>query len=189
MSNEGRNQYPGNRIPAATRHGAKPLLIEESSSRRTRDRRNFGVSTLIYGNLYCRRRHARRSSDMYTFYVDWYEPRLLYITLAVLILSCVDAVITLKVLQHGSVELNPLMALLIEKNVSLFVYAKLMLTGTGLIVLVMHVNFRIFRYVKIRHCLVGSLVAYLALVAYELVLLSEIFLPQGGIVVWLQNIM
>ena len=118
----------------------------------------------------------RRSSDAHSAYVDWYEPRLLYITLGVLLLSAIDAVMTLNLLQHGSIELNPFMGVLIEHNVGLFVYTKLMLTGAGLVFLVMHVNFRLFRYIKIRHCLIASLVVYLILVAYELILLSHVVL-------------
>ena len=148
----------------------------ESVSRRTRDRRNFSFSTLVCGSLHCRRRAVRRSSDTHSAYVDWYEPRLLYITLGVLVLSATDAVMTLNLLQHGSIELNPFMGILIEHDVGLFVFTKLMLTGASLVFLVMHVNFRLFRYIRIKHCITASLLVYLILVAYELVLLSHVVL-------------
>ena len=176
VSKKQHTEYTGDLRPKADWLGVQTQVCGEAQSRRWRERRNFGFSTLVCGTLHCRRRGARRSSDAHTFYVDWYEPRLLYITLGVLMLSSVDAVMTLNLLQHGSVELNPIMGLLIEQNVSLFVYTKLMLTGASLVFLVVHINFRLFRFIKIIHCLIAALVGYLILVAYELVLLSYIIL-------------
>lgn len=176
VSKKQQANYAENLSPKSERLNLKKQACGESVSRRSRDRRSFGFSTLVCGSLHCRRRGARRSSDAHTVYVDWYEPRLLYITLSVLVLSSVDAAMTLNLLQHGSIELNPFMGLLIEQNVSLFVYTKLMITGASLVFLVMHVNFRLFRYIRIIYCLVASLVVYLVLVAYELVLLGYIVL-------------
>jgi len=107
--------------------------------------------------------------------VDRHEPRLLLSTLGILLLSLTDAVFTLTLLQHGAVELNSFMAVLIETDVQLFVAGKMAITAVCLIFLLIHAKFRIFRVVRISTLLYGFLSIYGLLIAYELVLLAMAF--------------
>lgn len=120
-----------------------------------------------------RRRGARRVEDRVNTYVDWYEPRLFYVSVAILLLCCMDAFFTLTLLQRGASELNPFMAWLLEIDVQLFLVIKLALTASGLIFLVAHKNFLLFNQrFKVPHLLYAFLAGYALLVKYELVLLS-----------------
>jgi hypothetical protein len=147
-----------------------PVLCPER--RGPSERRGFSWATLFCGALYNRRRRVRRDGDLHCCYTDWYDSHLLYITLSILLLSGVDAVLTLNLLQLGSTELNPFMAMLIQYDIHLFVGAKLAMTGVGLILLVMHANFKLLRVLPIRHLLSFSLLTYLCLTGYELLLLG-----------------
>lgn len=149
-----------------------PQRLDGIAERRQGPRRNFTLASLGYGFLYARRRQTRRQSDHHSVYLDWHEPRLRYIALGILLLSCLDAVMTLNLLQAGAVELNPLMAALIERSVVLFVYTKLGLTSISLIFLVAYSNFRVFRLLKTSDLLSVSLLIYLLLTGYEAVLLG-----------------
>lgn len=155
--------------------GDNSLSLVDTERRRVEERRNHNFWAHINTNpTYRRRRATRRECDRYNKYVDWYRPGLFYLTVGILLLSCADATLTLYLLRHGAVELNPLMALLIDVNPRLFVSVKLGLTGIGLIFLLGHINFRIFRTLRVDHCLYLSLFIYLALTSYETLLVSRV---------------
>jgi hypothetical protein len=89
-----------------------------------------------------------------------------------MLLSCMDAILTVHLLQHGSIELNPLMAALIDTNVHFFVAIKMALTGVAVILLAIHSNFRIFQTLRIELFLYASFFLYLGLTLYEILLIS-----------------
>lgn len=159
---------------------AAPIQATPASERRSgRDRRQATLGSLLRGGLYRnRRRGVRRAADAGGTYVDWYEPRLLYVALGVLVLSCADAALTLLLLELGAVEANVLMARLIELDVALFAAVKIGLTGIGLVVLVAHFSFRLFRYLRVRSLLTACLVGYVILLTHEVAMLANL-LPLG----------
>lgn len=141
--------------------------------RRAERRRVSLLPLLIYGHVHGRRHRARRGTDQAGYYVDRYRPALLALVVAIFLLNCTDAMLTLRLLQSGSQELNPLMAALIEWDWLLFTTAKFTLTGLCLGFLVLHVNFRLFRVFTVRHILWAILGTYTALIVYELILLGQ----------------
>ncbi len=71
--------------------------------------------------------------------LDHYPTPLVIAALAVLVLSLADAVLTLILVDHGAVELNPVMAVLLDSGPAYFVGVKTWLTGLAvLIILVLH---------------------------------------------------
>ncbi len=119
-----------------------------------------------------RRSHARRARDCKNYYVDRYKPSYLYIVLATFVLSCLDAAFTLQLLSMGAAkEINPVMRILIDSNVQLFLLIKFALTASGLIYLAVHMNFHFFKLVKVKHLIYGFFAIYLMLIKYELILL------------------
>lgn len=136
------------------------------------ERRNWSVTTFISGSFKSRRRHGRRFDDQERSYVDWYEPRLLYVVLGILLLSFADAVLTLNLLKIGAVEVNSFMAYLIEKDIQLFAWTKMALTGLCLVVLAAHANFRWLRIFRVERTLHLILPAYVVLIIYEITLLN-----------------
>ncbi len=84
-----------------------------------------------------RRRNLRRDGDAAVIeQTDFYRADLLFVVICVLIFSAADAHNTLLLLNAGASELNPLMDYLIQRDIGLFVYTKLIVTGVGLSALV-----------------------------------------------------
>lgn len=142
--------------------------------RDVRERRRLTVWSVLYGGVRPRRRDLRRAADVTRPVLDWHESHLLAVALAILLLCCADALLTLVLLFAGASELNPLMNKLLAIDVTLFIVAKMVLTGAGIIVLVMASRFRLFGRIRVAQGLYGILVGYLLLVLYELMLLSRV---------------
>lgn len=141
--------------------------------RRRTDRRSASAAPFSRAAWQGRRRGAQRVEERANSYVDWYEPRLFYIAVGILLLCCMDAAFTLNLLQRGASEANPFMAWLLEIDTQLFLVTKFALTAAGLVFLVAHKNFVVFNRLTVRHTLHGLLFGYALLIQYELVLLGE----------------
>ncbi len=139
-----------------------------------KDRRRHSWRTLTYCGLQGRgrRRQARREDSDY--YLDWYEPGLVIIGLGTILLSCVDALLTLTLLQHGAYEANQFMAKLLEISVTTFVTTKIAITCSGILFLLMHSRFHILKILNGEKLLKLAFLAYSTLVVYQLVLLELI---------------
>ncbi len=132
------------------------------------DRRKSGFKWLLRGSLVARRYGPRRDTEPAGYYVDWDQPQLLYMTLAILLLCTADAILTLNLLTLGAQEVNVLMARLINHDVYVFSATKMALTGVGLVFLVTHANFKLFRVIEVRKLLEGFLIFYIGLITYEI---------------------
>ena len=121
-----------------------------------------------------RRRTGRRSASDLEAGVDWYDSRLLYMAIAILLMSAMDATFTLMLMQAGIVEeWNPFMRSLMENDVQLFANVKIALTVFALIFLVVCYHGRVGRMrLPISWIFKATLFGYSALICYELVLLS-----------------
>ena len=115
-------------------------------------------------------RHARRN-DL-NCYLDWYDPRLVFTGIAVLVMSCMDALFTLMLLDRGAYEANYFMARLMETSDELFVAVKLALTACGIVFLLMHARFQIWRITSGKRLLQFVVTVYGLLIGYELILLA-----------------
>jgi hypothetical protein len=88
-----------------------------------------------------RRARARRKEDIHrTFYFDRYSSNLFAAIIAILMLSVLDALLTLYLIDNGSTELNPVMSYFIEYGPFVFMGAKYFLTCTGVIILLLFRN-------------------------------------------------
>ncbi len=134
--------------------------------RRADDRRALSLKTFLFGSLTPRRRGNRRGEAVDGL-LDWYEPHLLFLAIVILLMSVTDAFLTLKLIDLGASEANPVMAYLLERTPRLFVTAKMMLTGAGIIVLVALARARVFRVIRISIIIHWCMLGYVALLAYE----------------------
>ncbi len=135
------------------------------------DRRNRSMWRRAMLTVTGQRRYARRAEDRTNYYVDHYNIRWLGVTAAILVLCCLDALFTLKLIQEGiAVEANPFMKALIDHDLQVFFLTKYLITAVGVFILLTHKNFYIFRSVKVGHVLLGLLVMYALLIKYELLL-------------------
>ncbi len=144
-----------------------------SERRNQNDRRSHSLRTLTYCGIKGRGRRRIARRDKHDYYLDWYEPRLVLTGLAVLLMSCLDAMFTLTLLSRGAYEANYLMAMLLEIDQALFVTAKIGITAAGVMFLLMHSHFRVLRMFNGRKLLQWMVPVYGLLISYELVLLRS----------------
>lgn len=155
----------------------KPLsekVDDRAIEQRTADRRETTIHTLLGALFKQRRRGGRRTEDGVNSYVDWYDHKPLAATLLIILLCSIDAFLTLILLSHGAVELNIFMDWLIKEDIQIFAIVKMLMTGLALIVLVMHFNFKVYRYVSVRYLMYALVPAYSLLIAHELNMLAQV---------------
>lgn len=141
--------------------------------RRKIDRRRSVFRSLWHGN-FARRRHApRRSAERHAVVTDWFHPQWLVVAISVLLLSTADAFLTLTLISHGAIEVNPFMDLLIRGSGQGFAYWKIGLTSVSVIVLTVLARLRIWGG-TVGRILYVALAGYAILVIYELFLLRNI---------------
>ena len=135
---------------------------------RTERRRNNRKAALhsLYRN---RRKHIRREIDKDSaIYVDVHEPVLFYLAITLMTLSVFDAFFTTLLLEHGSEELNPLLAFLLDMDLYVFLGVKFTITAFSILFFIMHKHHRLFNIISCYHLLIFSVVIYTALVFYEI---------------------
>jgi hypothetical protein len=140
--------------------------------RELHDRRRHGWRTVTYCGLEGRgrRRCARRNG--YDYYLDWYDPKLVFTGIAILVMSYLDALFSLVLLDRGADEANIFMARLMGTSDELFIAVKLLVTALAIIFLMMHAHFRIWRIFSGKHLLQAVVILYGMLIGYELILLA-----------------
>jgi hypothetical protein len=130
------------------------------------DRRRMTLGTFLRGGLTPRRRNGRRAGEQH-LPIDWHEPYLLFLSVTILLLSVVDAFLTVTLITGGAQEVNPLLDFVLRVEPRLFAAIKMGLTGAGVLVLVAVARTRLFRVMRVGMVLQGVFVAYVALIAYE----------------------
>lgn len=142
--------------------------------REQHDRRRHSWRTITYCGLAGRgrRRCARRSGCDY--YLDWYDPKLVFTGIAVMVMSYLDALFSLMLLDRGAEEANFFMARLMQTSDELFIAIKLAVTALAVICLMMHAHFRIWRIISVKHLLQAIVILYGMLIGYELILLAVV---------------
>jgi hypothetical protein len=103
-----------------------------------RDRKRFNIRELF---IYGRRENIRRQEDLREiFHVDRYSTALFGAIVAILFLSVMDAFLTLFLIDHGAVEINPLMAYYLNIGPLTFIVVKYLLTSLSVFILLMFRN-------------------------------------------------
>jgi len=138
------------------------------------DRRRTGIKTFLRGGLTPRRRNGGRRHDDHALFVDWHEPHLLFLAVSILLLSVTDAFMTVTLLSVGAQEMNPVMDLVLQQRPGLFAAVKMVLTGTGVLVLVACARATVFRVIQVSAVMHWFLLLYAGLVAYECWLLRQL---------------
>lgn len=138
------------------------------------ERRTLSWRTMTYGFLLSRRQGLRRIGEETYPFSDWHHPWLFFLSLGIMLLGCVDAFLTLQLLERGMSELNPLMAALMEKSTRTFVAAKVTLTGFGILMLVFLARVYFLNRLRTGLLLTFFFSGYCCLVCYEVVHLLQI---------------
>ena len=122
-----------------------------------------------------RRKSLRRASDSYTSHaiVDWYSPTLWFVILTTYVLSGIDAILTLTLLEmRVAEEANPFMHMLLAESVPLFAGVKALTTGVGLVCLAAYSNQCLFTRLRVDRLIYALFATYCGLVIYEIWLLK-----------------
>jgi hypothetical protein len=139
------------------------------------DRRDGPWRAFLYGNFRPRRRSSRRQADAHYYWFDWHEPRVLYLALGILLLSCTDALFTLNLLHSGASEANPLMASMLATGLDSFVAAKIGITSCSVVLLVVVARRSFVGTFSVEHLLRTIFAGYVLLVCYEVYLFWYVF--------------
>ena len=152
-------------------NGGRSLLKHEQRERVDRRRRVWW--SVCYGSFNPRRRTApRRLDDLRYHSLEWHSSHLLAVAIGILLLSVVDAFLTLTLLQGGAYEVNPIMALLVERDVTAFAALKMGLTSVSIVFMVFLARYRFMRLLPVEWVLYGVLIGYASLIGYEVSMLK-----------------
>lgn len=149
---------------------ARVLVKRDSVDRRSHFFKSFMYSMNKGGRV----RARREFEEVQGYYTDSYDKRTGLYIIAITLLSVFDAFLTLNILDRGGIEVNPFMSALLDYNSSIFVLTKMVITGIGLLVVLVHINFQLFKVFSVKKLLVTILGGYSLLIGYELILLSLI---------------
>ena len=147
---------------------------DKNADQRLLDRRQPSLKTLLGSLTLSRRRDSRREDDHIDSYTDWYGHWPFAATLIIILLCFAAAFLTIVLLSKGAVELNTLMDWFIQKDTLMFAVVKMSMTGVALIVLVMHFNFRIYKYIAVRYLIYALVPLYSLLIFHELTMLANL---------------
>ncbi|HEV7609596.1 MAG TPA: DUF5658 family protein [Steroidobacteraceae bacterium] len=104
---------------------------------------------------------------------DWFHPQWLAVSVTILLLCSADAILTLTLIAHGAVEVNPLMDPLVRSSGQLFAFWKIGLTAMGVTFLTLLARLRFWGN-TVGTILYVVLAGYAVLVGYEVFLLRNI---------------
>jgi hypothetical protein len=141
--------------------------------RREVDRRKESLRALFYGSFNPRRRGSRRNGERRVSSVDWHDPQWLAVAMLIVLFSCVDAFLTLTLIDHGAYEVNPLMAPLVGGSALAFAMVKIGLTAGGVVLMTMLARMRVFGRIRVSLLLYTVLLGYGVLLVYEFRLLQD----------------
>lgn len=121
-----------------------------------------------------RRRTLRRATDGHETHaiLDWYHPRLFFFIVVTYVLSGIDAILTLTLLElRVAEEANPFMHMLLAENVRVFAGVKALVTGVGLVCLTAYSNQLLFTRLRVDRLIYMLFGVYTVLVIYQISLL------------------
>ena len=143
------------------------------NKRAVSERRSFGWRTVLFGFIRSRRHTHRRDAEADALFIDWHHPWLFFLAVGIMLLSCLDAFMTLQLIERGMVEVNPVMAAVMGHGTATFAASKMLLTGTGILALVFLARARFLNRLRTGLLLTFFFGIYACLVCYEFVFLMQ----------------
>ena len=113
----------------------------------------------------------RRADESDALFLDWHHPWLFFLSVGTMLMSCVDAFMTLQLLERGMVEANPVMAAILGQGTRAFAASKMLMTGVGVLTLVFLAKARFLNRLRAGVFLTVFFSLYACLICYEFVFL------------------
>ena len=133
------------------------------------DRRKFTWRTVFFGFMRSRRHGLRREADAEIVFLDRHHPWLFFLAVGTMIMSVLDAFMTLQLLERGMYEANPFMAAMLGQGTDVFAVSKMAMTGTGILILVFLAKARFLNRFRTGLVLTVFFSLYACLVCYQFV--------------------
>jgi hypothetical protein len=131
----------------------------------------MGWRTVMFGFLRSRRRDTRRGDEGEVLFLDWHHPWLFFLAVGTMLMSVMDAFMTLQLLDRGMVEANPVMAAALGQGTTFFAVSKMLMTGTSILALVFLAKARFLNRFRAGLMLTVFFSVYACLICYEFVFL------------------
>ena len=149
---------------------ARPQQVGRGLERRSRPERRHRIWwAFFWSSIRPRRRRVARLADDGRFQpTDWHGAHLWAVSLSILILSLVDAFLTVTLMSGGAIEVNPIMAAVMGHDIGVFAILKIAMTGVCVMLMVFLARYRFMRVVRVEVLLYGVLLTYLFLVGHEM---------------------
>ncbi|MGD8542381.1 MAG: DUF5658 family protein [Desulfobacteraceae bacterium] len=137
------------------------------------DRRSDGCRLLSPYWLAGKRVEPRRREDRERSYrVDRHDPRFLIPIALILLLSLLDAVLTLHLISHGAAEINPLLNYFLNRGHLPFLIVKYGLTAAAILIVVHNAKVFLFRSrIRTQILLAFFILPFFLVVQWELFLI------------------
>lgn len=136
-------------------------------------RRTYTLQTFWQSVKAPRREDMRRRSDRRFAITDHIDPAVGFMAVALMVLSLMDSVFTLTLISNGGRELNPVMDMMLQHSIGLFVSSKMLMTAMAAVVLTATSNLLVFGRFRARSVLGAAVGMYIGLIVYELMLLNQ----------------
>lgn len=135
--------------------------------RDTKDRRVKATRPLSKYTFIGRRRTTRRKDEADNYYVDKYEGKYLFLFGLIVIFAIFDTIFSLKIFEFGGAEINPFMSILMKESLTLALIIKYVITFMAILIILIHKNFRILKFIKISFVIHTIFIIYFAVLIYE----------------------
>ncbi|MEM5785871.1 MAG: DUF5658 family protein [Syntrophobacteraceae bacterium] len=136
-----------------------------------KDRRAGPTSPFSPKSLFGSRKSSRRKEDQKRFYlVDLYSPFFMALLLFTLLLSMLDAFLTIRLIEDNFEEANPVMAFFLERGPTAFILSKWLLTTAGMTTLLILKNYYLWGKIRTAALMVVFPLLYLMLITYQVVM-------------------
>lgn len=145
-----------------------------AEKRQAVDRRQFTWRTVFFGFLRSRRLEFRRDDEADVIFIDRHHPWLFFLAVGTMLLSSVDAFLTLQLIDKGMIEANPVMAGAMGVSTASFATTKMLLTAFGILTLVFLARARFMDRIRIGLLLTVMFSGYSCLICYEIVSLLKL---------------
>jgi len=142
-----------------------------TNNRALADRRAFTWQTIFFAFFRSRRHSHRREEEADILFLDRHHPWLFFLSVGLMLMSSLDAFMTLQLLDRGMIEANPVMAAILGHSTQAFAISKMTMTGTGVLALVFLAKARFLNRFRTGLFLTVLFSLYACLVCYEFVFL------------------
>jgi len=152
---------------------SQTIAERNCEERAASDRRQLQWRTVFYGFLRSRRRDLRRDMDADVIFIDWHHPWLFFLAVGTMLLSCVDAFLTVTLIDLGMIEANPVMASMLGHGTAMFAATKMVFTAFGILTIVFLAHSRFLDRCRTGLIMTAFFTIYACLVCYEIVSLLK----------------